>query len=290
MYKLILIDLDGTLLNSFGIVTERTKEVIKKTINKGIDVVITSGRSVTEYMKYISKEVGCKNYFIAGNGALIYDIKNNQALYKNYMSKEKVIEIAKICEENNIFYNVYTEDSIITKKLNHSILFYHKENLKKAENKRTKINIIDNPYTYIRNDNNHNYLKMTICDEDKEVFNSILKKFKNIKNVKVLEPEYMTSKKIMQGTEKIPINYFYTEITTENVDKWNATHFLINKLEIKPEEVIAIGDNINDLTMIKNAGLGVAMGESMPVLKENADYVTEDNNNDGVAIAIEKFL
>ena len=115
MYKLILIDLDGTLLNSFGIVTERTKEVIKKTINKGIDVVITSGRSVTEYMKYISKEVGCKNYFIAGNGALIYDIKNNQALYKNYMSKEKVIEIAKICEENNIFYNVYTEDSIITK-------------------------------------------------------------------------------------------------------------------------------------------------------------------------------
>lgn len=290
MYKLVVIDLDGTLLNSYGIVTDNTKKAIKKTIEKGIDVIVASGRSVIYYMKNISNEIGSNNYFIAGNGALIYDINNDKILYKKYMSKNKILDIIKICEDNSIFYNVYTEKSIITKNLNYNTLYYHKENLKKAEDKRTAINIVDDPYTYVQNSKEDDYLKVSICDKNEIIFNSIIRKIKKIKDVEILEAEQMRSKKIKQGTEEILVEYYYTEISLANVDKWEAILYLIDKYGIKKEEVIAIGDNINDYNMIKNAGLGIAMGESMQKIKEIADYVTEDNNNEGVANALIKFI
>ena len=93
----------------------------------------------------------------------------------------------------------------------------------------------------------------------------------------------MSRKMIRQGTEEIPIEYFYTEISAKNVDKWNAIEFLREKMEIKIEEIIAIGDNINDKKMIQNANLGVAMGQSHPVIKEIANLTTMSNNEDGVA-------
>lgn len=99
----------------------------------------------------------------------------------------------------------------------------------------------------------------------------------------------MSRKVIRQGTEDIPIEYYYTEISLSNVDKWDAIKFLITKLEIKPEEVIAIGDNINDKKMIENAGLGVVMQGSTPVVTEVADYITDSNNDEGVAKILQKY-
>ena len=87
----------------------------------------------------------------------------------------------------------------------------------------------------------------------------------------------------------ININYYYTEISQKDVDKWDALKYLIKELNIQKEELIAIGDNINDRDMIINAGLGIAMGQSMPEIKEVADYVTDDNENEGVKKAIEKY-
>ena len=100
----------------------------------------------------------------------------------------------------------------------------------------------------------------------------------------------MSRKIIKQGTVEIPIEYYYTEISMKNVDKWYAIEFLINKLDIKKEEVMTIGDNTNDKKMIKEAGLGVVMEGSTPVVTELADYITADNNSEGVAKAIEKFI
>lgn len=289
MYKLVVVDLDGTLLNSYGVITENTKKIIKETINKGTDVIIASGRSVIDYMKNISEEIGSKNYFIAGNGALVYDIKNDKVLYKKYMNKSKVLEIVKMCERNSIFYNVYTEKEIITRNLNYSTLYYHKENIKKDEGKRTTINIVENPYTYIKELKETDFLKIAICDENEIIFNSIIKKIKSIKDIEIVDTEFMSRKKIKEGTEEIKVEYFYTEITLANVDKWQAILYLIEKNNINKEEVIAIGDNINDYQMIQNAGVGIAMGESMPKIKEIANYITEDNNNEGVANALKKY-
>ena len=218
------------------------------------------------------------------------NIKNDEIIYEKFLNKEKVLEIVKICEENSIYYNVYTEKEIIAKNFNYNVLYYHKENLKKEEDKQTNINIVENIYEYIKNSENQNYIKIMICDETKTIFNSILRKIKEVKDIEILDVEHMSRKLIKQGTEEFEIEYFYTEISAQNVDKWYAIEYLLDKLNIKREEVVAIGDNINDKKMIENAGFGVVMQGSTPIVTEIADLVTDDNNNEGVANAIKKII
>ena len=288
MYKLVAVDLDGTMLDSYGQVTENTKAVIQKTIQKGTDVIIASGRPI-DSIKTIAKEIGSNKYFIAGNGALIYDIQKDEILYEKYMKKEKVLEIIKICEENSIAYNVYTDKTILATSLKYNVLYYHKENLKKQEEKRTHINIVENMYEYIQKMKEERFLKITICDDSKTVFQSIIRKLEKVKDIEILDVSHMSRKVIEQGTESIPIEYYYTEISSKDVDKWYAIEFLMQKLNLKKEEIVAIGDNVNDKKMIQEAGLGIAMGQSMPQLKELADYVTSSNTEEGVANALERF-
>ena len=289
MYKLVAIDLDGTMLNSYGMVTENTKQVIKNTINKGTEVIIASGRPL-DSIKTIAKEIGTENYFIAGNGALIYDIKKDEIIYEKFMNKQKVLEIIKICEENSIAYNIYTEKTIIAKGLKYNVLYYYKENLKKEENKKTNITIVEDVYEYIKNLENEKFLKITVCDETKSVFNSIIRKLRTVEDIDVLDVLHMSRKMIKQGTEDVPIEYYYTEISLKDVDKWNAIEYLANKMNISKDEIIAIGDNINDKKMIENAKVGIAMGQSTPVITKIADFVTLNNNEDGVAKALEKYF
>ena len=117
----------------------------------------------------------------------------------------------------------------------------------------------------------------------------MIRKLRNISNIDILDVCHISRKVIKQGTEDIPIEYYYTEISLKDVSKWNALEYLINKMDIKKEEVIAIGDNINDKEMIENAGLGIAMGQSTPVIKKIANFITDDNDNEGVKKAIEKY-
>ena len=288
MYKLVAIDLDGTMLNSYGIVTEETKKVIKNTIDRGVEVIIASGRAM-DSIKTIAKEIGSEKYFIAGNGSIIYDIQNEEIIYEKYLKKEKILEIIKLCEENSIAYNVYTGKAIISKVLKYNVLFYYKENLKKPENQKTNINIVQDVYEYVKNLNEEKFLKVTVCDDNKSIFNSIIRKLRNIQEIEVLDVLHMSRKVITQGTEEIDIGYYYTEISNENVDKWEALKFLMKKTNISREELITIGDNINDKKMIENAGLGIVMQGSTPVVTEIADYITDTNNNNGVAKALEKY-
>lgn len=288
MYKLVAIDLDGTLLNSYGIVTEYTKQTIKKCIQKGIEIVLASGRP-NDSIEAIAKEIGATNYFISGNGALIYDMQKQENIYEKYMTKEKVLEIIKICEENSISYNVYTNKTILATSLKHNVLYYHKENLKKEENKKTHINIVENMYEYVKQLNEEKFLKITVCDENNSIFNAIIRKLRKVDGIEVLDVSHMSRKIIRQGTEEVPIEYYYTEISLAEVDKWNAIKFLQEKLGIEKEEIIAIGDNMNDKKMIEQAGLGIAMKGSNPIVSEVANYVTEGNNEDGVAKALEIF-
>lgn len=289
MYKLVAIDLDGTLLNKYGIVTEETKKAIKETIKKGADIIIASGRPI-DSIKTIAKEIGCEKYFIAGNGSLIYDIEKDKIIYEKFLNKQKILEIIKLCEDNSISYNIYTEETILAKKLEYNVLYYNKENLYKEEKNKTNITIVEDMKEYIKNSENEKYLKVTICDKNKTIFNSIIRKLKNISNIDVLDVSHMSRKTIRQGTEEVTIEYYYTEISLKDVDKWNAIEYLIEMLNIKKEEVIAIGDNINDKKMIENAGVGVAMGQSTPVIKKVADCVTKDNENEGVKMVLKQYI
>lgn len=289
MYKLMAIDLDGTLLNSTGEVSEGTKLALQNARAQGTEVVLASGRPISS-TKTLALELGVDNFLISGNGSVVYDIKNDEIIYNKFLSKEQVLKIVKLCEENSFYYNIYTEDEVIAKSLNYNVLFYHKENIKKPEEKRTHINIVEDIPRYIEESDNENFLKITVCDESKIIFDRIMKKLKEIENIDILEVEYMSRKKIKEGTDDVNIQYFYTEVTNTNVNKWSAIQFLMERLNIQKEEIVAIGDNLNDKEMIENAGLGVVMGNSNPKMKEIANVIVADNDSEGVMDAINQFV
>ena len=289
MYKLVAVDLDGTLLNSYGEVTSNTKRAIKETIQKGTEVVIASGRSI-DSIKGIAEEIQASKYIIAGNGAVVYDRSADKIVYEKYIPKSKALEIIRICEQNSIYYNVYTNKSIIASSLRYNVLYYYKENLKKEESKKTHITLVDNIEKYINEVKDEKIMKIFICDSNKTIFNSIIRKFNPIEDIDVLDVSHISRKIIKRGTVQIPIEYYYTEISMKDVDKWYGIEYLIDKLGIKKEETIAIGDNWNDRKMLEEAGLGVTLKGSVPTILEIADYITDDNNNEGVAKALEKFI
>ena len=289
MYKLVAIDLDGTLLDSYGQISEKNKTTIQNAISKGTKIVLTSGRG-TMSVKNFASEIGADEYMICGNGAIVYDLKQEQIVYEKFLSQKKVLQLIKICEENSIYYSIYTERGIIAKTLNYNVLFYNHENASKPDNKKTNIYLTEDVYQYILNRKENDYTKITVCDDNNIIFNSIIRKLRTINGIDVLDVGHMTRKLLKFGTEVYSIEYFYTEITNENTDKWNAIKFLINKLGISKDEVMAIGDNVNDQTMLENAGMGVAMANSAPYIQKMGKVVTDTNNNDGVAKAIEKYI
>lgn len=289
MYKLVAIDLDGTLLNSYGEVTQKTKESIKKAVENGVEVVLASGRPISS-VEDLANDLNANHYLISGNGAIVYDMRKKEIVYDNFLKKSQVLEIIKICEENSIYYNIYTENEVLTKSLNYNTLFYHSENTHKQEEKRTNINIVDDVYEYVNNTTDDHFLKITVCDESRVVFNNIMKKLETVPNIDVLEVSHMSKKIIRNGTDEVLVEYCYTEITNQNVHKWSAMEYIIKDMQITPEEVVAIGDNVNDKEMIEGAGLGVAMGNATEQIKEIADITVNTNNEDGVYEVFERYI
>ena len=289
MYKLLAIDLDGTLLNSNGEITEEDKKAIMEAKSYGIEVIIASGRNV-DSVKRIAEEIGVNKYLIAGNGTVIMDVLQNSVIHENFIQKEKALEIIEICEENSMFYNVYTQKGIITSKLNHNVQVYHYENSQKEEDKRTNINIVEDIYNYIKEINTSPIFKINICDDNKIIFDRITNRLRKIEKVSIIETEHKSKRVIRAGTEYVDVQYYYTEITNKAANKWEAIKKVSEILEIKEDEIVVIGDNINDEEMIKQAGLGIAMGESSDTLKSKADKITLDNDNNGVAYAIRKYI
>lgn len=287
MYKLIAIDLDGTLLNSYGQISEKNRNALNKAKEHNAEIIIASGRT-TDSVRNIANDIGAKSYIICGNGSLIYDLQKEEIIYDKFIDKKKALQIIEICEQNSIYYNIYTENMVITKTLNNNVLFYYQGNASKPDNKKTKINIVQDIYKYVEELENQHILKITISDSNSIIFNGIIRKLRNIKDIDVLDVAHMSRKIIKTGTEETVIEYYYTEITSKNVDKWYAIEYLMDKLNIQRQEVMAIGDNVNDKMMIENAGCGVAMGNSAPYIKESADIVVSNNNEDGVAEAIEQ--
>jgi len=241
-------------------------------------------------IKAIAEEIGANEFLIAGNGSFIYDMQNDETVYNNYMEKQKVLDIVKLCEENTIFYNLYTTNMIITKAINYNVAYYNNENRRIPTGEKISINITSNIYEYVKNYQKSDFLKITICDSDKSVFSGIMNKLKKIKDIDVLDISHMSRKAIKLGTKAEEITYYYTEIANKDVNKWTALKYLIDKLSILPEETIGIGDNINDKELIENTGLGIAMENSCPEIKEIAKGIVSDNDSNGVSEAINRYI
>ncbi len=283
MYKLIAIDIDGTLLNSKSELTENTIEILKKASEKGIYIVLTSGR-MTSVIKDFCKKIGADKFLIAENGASIVDLQLDELIYKRYIPKNVVLDIINMCEENNIYYMIYTNKELIVKNLKHMALFFYKQNYN--PNARLNTHIATCEYIKALEDD---FTKIMICDEDRAIYNSIVNKLRKNDNIDVMDIPHVSTKVLNIGTEEKIISYSYADISAKNTNKWTALENLITMLGIKREEVIAIGDNINDIQMIKNAGLGVAMANATPVVRDIADEVAPSNDEDGVAYIVKKY-
>lgn len=273
MYKMMFVDLDGTLLNDSKKVSKEDTEAIKKAYTeKGIITVITTGRPEYYVQEiYESNTSIFADYIIACNGAIIKNQKTNDYLKNSSFSNEDIKNLEKI---------------FITKKGNYLIMDSAKKSmLQKAECFDVKNIGISNS----KNDINQNNIKDDIvsCTIGAE-----LKALEEIRN-DILE---------LQTLEPTPIcNYLYEEngkvFTSKYIDvikagctKKNAIQILAEKFHIKQEEIIVIGDGGNDISMFEMAGLKIAMHNGEDCIKEKADYITISNNESGVAKAIHKFI
>lgn len=264
MIKLITIDLDGTLLDKDKNVSQKNLEAIKKCAEKGIYVVIATGRPYLG-AKSLIKKLGLFNSFIIlYNGGKVIDIKNNKTIYTNTINGSDIKEIYQLSIKNNLYYHAFKEnEDLITQ------LF--------------------NPYTALEVRINHipfkNELIKNINDDDKFLKGMIVGDEASLDLLEPKVPSSFKEKYSIVRSAKV-----FLEFLNKSVDKGNALNFLKDYLNLKDDETMAIGDAGNDLGMIKEAHIGVAMKNSMKNVLDVADYITEnDNNNSGVAEAINKF-
>ncbi len=288
MYKLIAIDLDGTLMNSQGQITDEDIEAIKKLKEAGSIVIINSGRQL-ETIKNIAQEIGNIDYCVCGNGALLYDLKNNKILFSQFLDKSKAIEIIKMCKASDIYFNIYTDKEILVESLKDNVLAFYYNNKTIPYAKQTRIKIEPDIEKYILN-NECSILKIGMSNENEDIFQNGFEQLKKIKNIDILEVKGKSNRFYSDGDQEIEIEYFYTEATSVQVNKWTAIDKLASILEIKAKDIAAIGDNINDAAIIVNAGLGIAMGNATPYIHEIANVATLSNDRSGVAHAIYKYL
>ncbi len=276
-YKLLCIDLDGTLLPSNHHISHYTIETLKKANEKGVTIVISTGRSFTDSLRF-AELIGVKTYIIAANGAYVREQDSNDIIYKNILDEESVWKIIEVCSKYNITPGFHTIDKII-----HGddfgrfidMLKQRAKDLGKEPVMHTAIYAKDlDMWKEIIAQEKDNIMKSEIYFEDAEVIKKIKEDLRALDQLEVvgsLREEQM-------------------EVNAKGTSKGRAIEILSGLLNIRPEEIMAIGDGENDITMIEFAGLGIAMGNAKDALKEIADYVTESNDEDGVAKAIDKFI
>ncbi|WP_053956694.1 Cof-type HAD-IIB family hydrolase [Inediibacterium massiliense] len=271
MYKLIVSDMDGTLLNSKNIVSEENKRAFQKLIDQNIHIAIATGRIYTSAKVY-AKYLDVVTPIIACNGAIVKDLKNDEILYESYMKKEDVLNVIEICKKYGLYYQFYNEDTFFTEKLAYSSLKYSEWNKTLKEEDRVRIEVIQDGYQYIQNHDEKIY-KMSLMSDDQNVLREARKELESIQTLEISKSWYNN-----------------IEVMNKGVSKGNAIEQLAKSLGVKQEEIISFGDNENDISMLTYAGLGVAMGNSEEIVKKSADYVTSTNDEDGVAKALYKFV
>lgn len=272
-YKLVCIDMDGTLLNGHSNISERNKDALKKAVKKGVQVAISTGR-IFASADYFADLIGIKTDLISCNGAYIKNRSTNEVIYNNTLTNEQVLKIHNSIKGHNFRIMYYTHDTAIVDSPfpeNHT---YNVTNKLVSDEKKVKF-FITSDINKILEIYSNKIIKV-ICIDDSDDKDTLFKVKDNLLKFSDIET-------VSSGDNNF-------EIMQKDVSKGHAARILSEKLGIKQEEVICIGDNENDLSMIKFAGLGVAMGNGSDIVKEVADYITDTNVNDGVAKVIEKFI
>ena len=261
-YKLVCVDMDGTLLDSSKNIKKRNIEVIQKADKRGVKVVLTTGRGYP-FAKEFRDKMGISTPIIASNGAYIVD--GHEVMLKNVIPMETANTILSVMEKYKVKTFIHTTDDIIYREKDMNKFLARKlfgNTLKGV--KSFDIGLQDNKDKMLK------FIGISVSSKKIEKVKEVLRKIDNL--------------------EVVSSNKFNCEIMINGSSKGEAVRVMAKKYNIKQEEVMCIGDNENDLSMLQYAGCAVAMGNGSKEVKEIADYVTSSNNNCGVAQAIEKFI
>ena len=261
MIKMVVTDIDGTIYSPACGISSDVKSCIKNLVNNGIYVAIATGRTYSS-AKYIADMIGIKCPLICYQGGLVNSYEG-EILSVKYLNPDIAREIVSDCRKRKIHLNVYIEDKL-----------------------------------YVEDDNQ--YIKDYIGDKGIDYF--LVNSFDELdfsKLNKLLAINYDTKfidDFIKELSEKYPQIYvvksfdYFCEIANKEATKGNAIKFLANHLGFSEKEVLAIGDQNNDIEMVKTAGIGVAMDNGTEEIKAAADYITDSVKNDGFVKAINKFV
>lgn len=265
-YKLIVTDMDGTVLGEDHRMTEGNKKALKEAEKNGVKVVFATGRfhdSAKEHIDFLENIMP----IISSNGSIIKHPITNEVLYSNFIDREVSIEIVEILEKHNVKYQAYTDEIILQKYETEDEMRMMKEFIEKTFSDKTEISFKKDLREDIRNSN---VLKFNIMEIDRpDLIDKVRVDLELVKNIEV--------------TSSWKDNL---EVMSEGSHKGNAVEYLCELLDIDREHIIAFGDNYNDLSMIEFAGTGVAMGNAEDDVKKIANHITDSNGNDGVAKAI----
>lgn len=272
-YKLICIDVDGTLLTGTHKITNKTKEAILQAHRQGSHIVICTGRMYTD-AEYFSNLVGVKSPVIASNGAFIKEKDSDKAIYKDILGKELSLTLLELFRKHGIKPYFCTPRTFYYGDFMFKLFYVVNKLLGRRSNP------IDNRYVISW----RQWYKILEKEQDNLVKAEII--YRNPDLVAELKKEL----KQIEQLEIVDSSKYNIEITRKGVSKGRAVARLAELYQIKQEEIIAIGDSENDLSMIEYAGLGIAMGNALDSVKRKADYVTDSNDEDGVANVINKFV
>lgn len=273
MIKLLVFDLDGTVVweKDHKTITEKTFEAIEYAAKKGVIVMIATGRMLSGIQDYLINNKNIK-YLITTNGSKLIDLQANKILYSNPLSFEKVQELAKKADDLGLFYELYCDGkSYAPRKNKENILSFniHKEWFDMLNNRPIPFETLEELILV----NKKEVEKFNMLSIPYDMYDKVWEEFSKIKGI--------------NQVSSIKINI---EINNETTSKWSAIKVLAKELDIKENEIMAIGDSGNDYEMIKNSGIGVAMGNGFDEVKEVAKFITECDDKDGFAKAVYKFI
>lgn len=267
MIKLIAIDLDGTLLNSEGTISPENKAALKKAKEMGLKVVICTGRPLLSIAKILDelnlREHG--DYAITYNGGLVQRTDTGEILSQKTLTKAEAAELYALSKELQLPCNLLDLDNIYE-------LPYPKGKESWYKKTNQALPFVSTTMEELPEDAQFN--KIVFCYEAEEIGEAIKK----------IPAEFYDRYTIFKSR---PILF---EMMNKEVDKGKGIEILSDLLGFKADEVMTFGDEENDFAMIEYAGIGVAMGNAVPELKLAAQYVTDSNNDHGIATALEKFV
>ena len=265
-YKIVALDMDGTLLNDKKEITNETKNVIMQARNKGVKVVLASGRPLEGLKNYLNELnlIDNNEFVLSYNGCLVQETKTSQIICEVGLKGSDLKYMYNLSKEIGVNIHAFSPQiGLMTPKIS-------KYTEVEANINKIDINIID----FDKIDDNDDIVKVMMIDEP-EILDEAIKKL---------------PQSIYEDYTVVKSAPFFLEFINKNADKGKGLEALAKHLNVKREEIIAIGDAENDLAMIEYAGLGVAMGNGCDKVKNAADVVTLSNEQNGVANIIKEYI